>query len=244
MTPMESRGLLRGGFLLFALSFLRFALSHPGPDGAPELPGPSRLDALMAASQEEAEDAARRSAPLRPGETLDPNRTPEEELDRLPGIGPVTARAVVAEREENGGFTAPRDLLRVPGIGPSKLEKIRGFLDFSQGVPFELRGRSVGSGMTGAESDGRAVIGPGARGGERAGSGGRTNLNRATAEELQSLPGIGPALAERIVQERETGGPFQNPEGLLRVPGIGPSILARIRDRVSTGGDFLDPSLR
>lgn len=52
--------------------------------------------------------------------------------------------------------------------------------------------------------------------------------NTASAEELDRLPGIGPALADRIVAERERGGPFRSVEELQRVPGIGPAKLTRI----------------
>ncbi len=58
------------------------------------------------------------------------------------------------------------------------------------------------------------------------------NVNTANAEGLQTLPGIGPALAERIVAEREARGPFRTPEDLLRVPGIGPKRWERIRPLV------------
>lgn len=58
------------------------------------------------------------------------------------------------------------------------------------------------------------------------------NVNTANAERLQTLPGIGPALAERIVADREAHGPFRTPEDLLRVPGIGPKRWERIRPLV------------
>ncbi len=56
----------------------------------------------------------------------------------------------------------------------------------------------------------------------------RIDPNTASAEELDRLPGIGPALADRIVAERERGGPFRSVEELQRVPGIGPATRARI----------------
>jgi competence ComEA-like helix-hairpin-helix protein len=54
-------------------------------------------------------------------------------------------------------------------------------------------------------------------------------VDRATAADFERLPGIGPALAARIVADRERNGAFGTPEGLDRVPGIGPKILDRIR---------------
>lgn len=58
------------------------------------------------------------------------------------------------------------------------------------------------------------------------------NINRASVAELMELPGIGPALAERIVRYRFLHGPFRTVEELLEVRGIGPQILERLRQRV------------
>ena len=58
------------------------------------------------------------------------------------------------------------------------------------------------------------------------------NLNTAGLEELEALPGIGPALARRIVAFREQHGPFRRVDDLLEVPGIGPVLLQRLRGRV------------
>lgn len=58
------------------------------------------------------------------------------------------------------------------------------------------------------------------------------NLNQADAAGLQSLPGIGPALAERIVTYRDDNGPFQSVEQLTDVPGIGAKKLEKMRDQL------------
>jgi len=58
-------------------------------------------------------------------------------------------------------------------------------------------------------------------------------LNRATAEELERLPEIGPSLARRIVAYRDQHGPFRNPEDLQQVPGIGPKTFDALRDFVT-----------
>jgi competence protein ComEA len=54
------------------------------------------------------------------------------------------------------------------------------------------------------------------------------NINTATAPELETLPGIGPSLAQKIVSYRETHGPFLKPDDLLNVAGIGPAKLEQI----------------
>lgn len=61
-------------------------------------------------------------------------------------------------------------------------------------------------------------------------SGGKVNLNRASATELEELPGIGPVLAQRIVDDRDTHGAFASVEDLERVSGVGASILANLAD--------------
>ncbi len=65
-------------------------------------------------------------------------------------------------------------------------------------------------------------------------SGGLLNLNTADAAALDTLPRIGPALAERILAWREKNGSFASVEDLLDVPGIGDAILEGLRDLVTT----------
>ncbi|MEA2058003.1 MAG: helix-hairpin-helix domain-containing protein [Actinomycetota bacterium] len=61
---------------------------------------------------------------------------------------------------------------------------------------------------------------------------GGVDLNRATANELQALPGVGPVIAARIAAHREENGPFATIEDLLDVPGIGETKLAELRAAV------------
>lgn len=64
-------------------------------------------------------------------------------------------------------------------------------------------------------------------------AGGLVSINRATAEQLEELPGIGPALSERIIAYRETNGGFKSKEDLLNVSGIGDSIFAGFVDSIT-----------
>ena len=64
----------------------------------------------------------------------------------------------------------------------------------------------------------------------------RVDVDRAPAAALDSLPRIGPALAERIIANRDSFGAFGSIEGLQRVRGIGPAMAKALRDRVTFSG--------
>ena len=59
------------------------------------------------------------------------------------------------------------------------------------------------------------------------------NVNKANAAELESIKGIGPMLAERILKYRETNGRFERLEDLIHVPGIGQAKFERIKSQIT-----------
>jgi competence protein ComEA len=62
-----------------------------------------------------------------------------------------------------------------------------------------------------------------------------TNINTASAAELEALPGIGPALAARIIEHRETNGPFQSVDELEQIRGISAAMVEELRPLVTIG---------
>ena len=91
-----------------------------------------------------------------------------------------------------------------------------------------------GLNLAAAVSDGDQVVVP--MPGEAFSAGGETkrgiDLNRSSAAELEELPGVGPVLAARIVDFRESNGPFETVEDLLDVGGIGEAKLNAMRDAI------------
>lgn len=65
----------------------------------------------------------------------------------------------------------------------------------------------------------------------------KVNINSAGLNELQSLPRVGPKLAQRILDYRKEHGPFKRAEDLLKVKGIGEKMFRSLKDLVTVGSD-------
>jgi len=93
--------------------------------GQPTVLGSSVASGSTPTSRTPAPGAGSGPAKPKPGEVLDLNTATAQQLDALPGVGPVTAAAIVAWRQTNGKFTSVDQLADVEGIGPARLEKLR-----------------------------------------------------------------------------------------------------------------------
>ena len=91
------------------------------------------------------------------------------------------------------------------------------------------KGNSFPQGTEGSAKSGKSSGGKVSAGSD----GAMVNINTATADELTKLKGIGPAMAQRIVEYREENGMFQSPEDLQRVKGIGKAKFAKLKEQVT-----------
>jgi competence protein ComEA len=158
--------------------------------------------------------------------SLDLNQADHVQLLQLPSIGEAMARRIEAYRAEHHAFRNVDELRQVPGIGPKLLEKLRPHVfveapaSDEEDEPATKANRPI-TAMIELEKKPPVVS--------------RKDLptepidvNHATAAELRRLPGIGPALSQRILSAREER-PFNSVEDLRRVRGIGVKTLERLR---------------
>jgi competence protein ComEA len=144
---------------------------------------------------------------------LDLNTATAAELQELPGVGPATAREIIAARP----FKSVEDLAQVKGIGEARLAQIRDRVRVAPPAPAPVTKPETPK----AGAAKKAMEAPKA-------AGARVDLNTATAAELEELPGVGPATARDIIAAR----PFQSVDDLAKVKGIGEARFAQLRDHV------------
>jgi competence protein ComEA len=175
---------------------------------------------------------------------VDVNRAGRTELLQLPGVGPALADRILSHREANGPFRRIEDLRGVHGIGEATLKRLQPWVRIEADTPELEPDEPTDEPIRLIRKKPGSVAGnvppsspPGAMaGGAKPLPSEPIDVNRASAEELQRLPGVGPVMAARIVAERQKK-PFATVDELRRVSGIGPKTLEKLRQYVRTGAD-------
>jgi competence protein ComEA len=161
--------------------------------------------------------------------TVDLNTADKTELLQIPGVGPSLANAILTHRQAVGRFDRVDDLTNVKGVGPKTLDKLRHWVRVGE-EPDEpvASGRGTEPPVERLERKAASARPPSSGTTKKLEVGETVNVNAAPGGELQRLPGVGPALAGRIIAERERR-PFAAAEDLRRVSGIGAKTLEKLR---------------
>lgn len=222
LNRVERRALLIASSLVVLGAAVRLGVGSSEATWAwrPSAEAAAGLDSTRARVQREIERAERIATPLADGERLDPNLAPDEELQRLPGIGPGKAAAIIEARRA-GPFLSADELTRVPGLGPVTVQRLRPHLRFTPDAA-----------QSGPQRAGSAQPATGSEFGLPAADIGILDLNHAQPVQLERLPGLGPARAQAIVDYRKRNGPFGSIEEITSVPGIGSALLEQLRPRL------------
>jgi len=144
---------------------------------------------------------------------------------RHPGVYDVHAGARVIDAIESAGGL----------LGDAAADSVNLARPVTDGEQIVIPSKDeVASGAAPAAPAAAPAAGAGSASGTSASAGGgaAVNINTADAAALDQLPGVGPSTAQKIIAERETGGPFASPEDLGRVSGIGPKRLEQLKDLV------------
>jgi len=179
------------------------------------------------------------------------NSADAETLESLPGIGPALANKIIAGRP----YHSLADLGKVKGLSQSKLDALKDHVTFgpetastknTQGKDTAKKEKATKSDKTAQakappanssteETTAQAPPSPTGKATGKVAPGQKININTATAEELDALPGIGPVKSQAIVEYRNQHGPFKTIEEVENVKGIKAGEFSKLKDHITVG---------
>jgi len=168
-------------------------------------------------------------------------------LETLPGVGPTTAQRIIDGRP----YHKLSDLENVKGLSPAKVEALKGKVSFGQpkaarettadsktsqdsatasSAPKHAAPASTGNAPTASNSGGAASSSHATA--NKLAPGEKININTASAEDLDRLPGIGKTKAQAIVEYRTQNGNFKTLEDIEKVKGIKAGSFEKLKDHI------------
>jgi len=183
---------------------------------------------------------------------VDVNSADVKTLETLPGIGSTLADRIVAGRP----YHNTNDLAKVKGLSKSKIDAIHDKITFGTGTTTAKKSttkskktttpetsstdtsastesKSSSKSTTATESSGSKTVSPTGSSSGKLAPGQTVNINTASAEQLDALPGIGPTKAQAIIDYRNEHGHFNSIEDIQNVKGIKEGEFSKIKDHIS-----------
>jgi competence protein ComEA len=155
------------------------------------------------------------------GTLVDINTADQKTLEALPGVGKSTAKAIIAGRP----YKSIDELKNVKGMSDAKIQALKDKVTVG-GASASTASATASQKTSSAQ---KSVSEKFSKATSKLAPGQRININSATKQELESLPGIGPSKAQRIIEGR----PYKNPEDIMKVRGIKQKLFDKIKDNIT-----------
>jgi competence protein ComEA len=179
------------------------------------------------------EKAATKAAPAKaPAGPVDINTADQKTLESLPGVGPKTAQEIIKGRP----YKSVDELGKVKGMSKRKIDSLRGMVTVSSpkapktSFPSTAPSAPVPAPPVKAAPPAKAPAGIEKQAApSKLLPGQKININTASKEQLEALPGIGPVKAQAIIDGR----PYGAPEDIMKVKGIKEGTFTKIKDFIT-----------
>lgn len=201
-----------------------------GPAAAPQ---PAKTETKPAKAPASSEKAAAKAVQAKaPAGLVDLNTADQKTLESLPGVGPKTAQEIIKGRP----YKSVDDLSKVKGISKGKMDTLKGMVTVSTPKGPGPVAPSAAPAIPVPAAPAKAAPAPKVPSGVekqaapiKLAPGEKININTASKEQLDALPGVGPTKAQAIIDGR----PYNAPEDIMKVKGIKEGTFNKIKDLIT-----------